>query len=511
MSVSPTSSTLGIGETVQLTGTINPSTATESTLWTSSNTSVATVSNSGLVTAKSAGTLTITFKNSSSTKFASCNVTIVSSDIIIGGNTGFDATNVILKYNNNGNLVWKKDVTTNSYSNAFKCDINAVGTFKDGSIIVGAGATSYDNVIIKYDKNGNTIWKKSIPTYYYNSKNQYYKINTINITNDDNIIVGANSQYDGAEKIIIKYDSNGNLIWKKTLPTYKSGEYYYVEQLLISNDNNIIIGVDSYSDSQGRAILKYDSNGNLIWNKKIPTYTDYGSTYFYRIASMSLLKDNSIIIGANCGTLREDSTTPNALLKYNNNGDLIWKKDVTTNTRTNGFDCSIKQVLCSTDENIIVSAGGDTVSDSQDKVIIKYDKNGNLIWKKSVPTYYDNGETRYYRISTTNINNNNEIIVGANGSTDSSSKSLLKYDSNGNLIWKKDIPSYKSGEYYYIEKMNITNKNEIIVGVDSYSDSQGRAILKYNNNGELLWKTELPKYTYNSYNEFYRLTTLNIY
>lgn len=59
--------------------------------------------------------------------------------------------------------------------------------------------------------------------------------------------------------------------------------------------------------------------------------------------------------------------------------------------------------------------------------------------------------------------------------------------------------------------MNITNKNEIIVGVDSYSDSQGRAILKYNNNGELLWKTELPKYTYNSYNEFYRLTTLNIY
>ena len=511
LSVSPTSKTLNIGETVQLTGTKNPSTTSEGTQWTSSNTSVATVNNSGLVTAKSAGTATITFKNSSSTKFASCNVTIVSSDIIIGGNTGFDATNVILKYNNNGNLVWKKDVTTNSYSNAFKCDINAVGTFKDGSIIVGAGASSYDNVIIKYDKNGNTIWKKSIPTYYYNSKNQYYKINTINITNDDNIIVGANSQYDGAEKIIIKYDSNGNLIWKKTLPTYKSGEYYYVEQLLISNDNNIIIGVDSYSDSQGRAILKYDSNGNLIWNKKIPTYTDYGSTYFYRIASMSLLKDNSIIIGANCGTLREDSTTPNALLKYNNNGDLIWKKDVTTNTRTNGFDCSIKQVLCSTDENIIVSAGGDTVSDSQDKVIIKYDKNGNLIWKKSVPTYYDNGETRYYRISTTNINNNNEIIVGANGSTDSSSKSLLKYDSNGNLIWKKDIPSYKSGEYYYIEKMNITNKNEIIVGVDSYSDSQGRAILKYNNNGELLWKTELPKYTYNSYNEFYRLTTLNIY
>ena len=77
LSVSPTSKTLNIGETVQLTGTKNPSTTSEGTQWTSSNTSVATVSNSGLVTAKSAGTATITFKNSSSTKSASCTITVL--------------------------------------------------------------------------------------------------------------------------------------------------------------------------------------------------------------------------------------------------------------------------------------------------------------------------------------------------------------------------------------------------------------------------------------------------
>lgn len=78
MSISPTSSTLESGQTVQLTGTINPSTTTESTLWTSSNTNVATVSETtGLVTAKAAGTATITFKNSSSTKSASCTITVI--------------------------------------------------------------------------------------------------------------------------------------------------------------------------------------------------------------------------------------------------------------------------------------------------------------------------------------------------------------------------------------------------------------------------------------------------
>ena len=65
-----------VGNTVQLTGTVNPSNTTESTLWTSSNTDVATVSDTGLVTAKSAGTATITFKNSSGTMSANCTITV---------------------------------------------------------------------------------------------------------------------------------------------------------------------------------------------------------------------------------------------------------------------------------------------------------------------------------------------------------------------------------------------------------------------------------------------------
>ena len=76
LAVSPTSETVYVGNTIQLTGTVNPSNTTESTLWTSSNTDVATVSDTGLVTAKSAGTATITFKNSSGTMSANCTITV---------------------------------------------------------------------------------------------------------------------------------------------------------------------------------------------------------------------------------------------------------------------------------------------------------------------------------------------------------------------------------------------------------------------------------------------------
>ncbi len=76
MTVSPTSKTLKTGETVQLTATKNPSTATEGITWTSSNSSVATVDQNGLVIAKGSGTATITVKSSTGGKSATCTITV---------------------------------------------------------------------------------------------------------------------------------------------------------------------------------------------------------------------------------------------------------------------------------------------------------------------------------------------------------------------------------------------------------------------------------------------------
>ncbi len=61
ITVSPTSTSLEVGDTKQLTATISPTTANnKSVTWSSSNTGVATVSSSGLVTANAVGNATIT-------------------------------------------------------------------------------------------------------------------------------------------------------------------------------------------------------------------------------------------------------------------------------------------------------------------------------------------------------------------------------------------------------------------------------------------------------------------
>ncbi|HQK38068.1 MAG TPA: Ig-like domain-containing protein, partial [Bacteroidales bacterium] len=80
VTVSPTSLSLTVGQTGQLTATVQPSDATNKNVsWSSSNTSVATVNSSGLVTAIAAGSATITVTTQDGGKTATCAVTVTSS------------------------------------------------------------------------------------------------------------------------------------------------------------------------------------------------------------------------------------------------------------------------------------------------------------------------------------------------------------------------------------------------------------------------------------------------
>lgn len=77
VSVSPTSATLAVNGTQQLTATVSPSNATNKNVsWNSSNAAVATVNSAGLVTGVTAGTATITVTTQDGNKTASSTITV---------------------------------------------------------------------------------------------------------------------------------------------------------------------------------------------------------------------------------------------------------------------------------------------------------------------------------------------------------------------------------------------------------------------------------------------------
>ncbi len=84
VTLSPTTASLLVGATQQLTPTIAPATATNKTVtYSSGNTAVATVNASGLITAVTAGTATITVTTQDGAKTATCAVTVSASNVAV--------------------------------------------------------------------------------------------------------------------------------------------------------------------------------------------------------------------------------------------------------------------------------------------------------------------------------------------------------------------------------------------------------------------------------------------
>jgi endoglucanase Acf2/uncharacterized protein YjdB len=86
VTVSPTSATVGVGATTQLTATVAPANATNKNVtWTSGNTAVATVNASGLVTGVAAGTATITVTTQDGARTATSAITVTTGNVAVTG------------------------------------------------------------------------------------------------------------------------------------------------------------------------------------------------------------------------------------------------------------------------------------------------------------------------------------------------------------------------------------------------------------------------------------------
>ena len=324
LSVSPTSKTLNIGETVQLTGTKNPSTTSEGTQWTSSNTSVATVSNSGLVTAKSAGTATITFKNSSSTKSASCSIKVQNEFLIGRGDAS--SYGYLEKYDGNGKKIWSINMNNGA--------VNAIQPTSDGNYLIGRGGASSYGYLEKYDGNGKKIWS-------INMNNG--AVNVIQPTSDGNYLIGRGdaSSYGYLEK----YDGNGKKIWSINM---NNGA---VNAIQPTSDGNYLIGRGGAS-SYGY-LEKYDGNGQKIWSINM----NNGA-----VNAIQPTSDGNYLIG------RGGASSYGYLEKYDGNGKKIWSINM-----NNG---AVNVIQPTSDGNYLIGRG----DASSYGYLEKYDGNGKKIW-----------------------------------------------------------------------------------------------------------------------------------
>lgn len=167
-------------------------------------------------------------------------------------------------------------------------------------------------LIVYYDQEGKIIWEKS---YEKLTNTKFKKI----LATDNGYIVVGSSNYQSTESgdeeagaFILKYDKNGNILWEEYYGDNKTGSYNDVIEV---EDGYIVVGS---KDSSTGILAKYDTNGLFKWKKELENVGENG-------LSKVIKNENQLFaIGSfKKSTYVQNRTNTALLVQFNTTGDLI--------------------------------------------------------------------------------------------------------------------------------------------------------------------------------------------
>lgn len=280
-----------------------------------------------------------------------------SSDIESLTNPNKEEHPLIVKYDNSGNLIWKKLYTYNKGS-----FYDVIHTSNDEYIAVGYienEKMESQGLIVKYDKNGNEIWKQTYAT----SSTTLFK--AASLTNDNGLVIVGKTKENNFDALIIKCDSNGHIEWQKNFGGSKSEEF---SSIAVTKDNEFVaVGYTESNDINGitnngesdSIIIKFDNSGNIIWQKN---FGYQGEDEFFSIISSA----NEYIV---CGVATTATDNMGAImLNYDSNGNIIWKEEY---DKTNSNEVFGSPVI-NTKTNTITLIGFTGTDASSSTFILQY-------------------------------------------------------------------------------------------------------------------------------------------
>ncbi|TDQ22010.1 hypothetical protein [Tenacibaculum caenipelagi] len=337
----------------------------------------------------------------------------------------------VLKFDSQDNLQWQKTFGGTKDDKAFKI----IQTNDDGFIIAGYGKSDDGDVdtnegfddfwILKLDANGTVTWKTTTG---FSGADQGF---TITQTTDGGYFVGGildvtasgglgNSKFAarhaGGDYWGLKLNINGNIEWRKYFGGTNTDTCYGVAE---TSDGYILIGSSDskdvdIKDNKGAYdfwIVKTDKNGNLLWEKS------FGGTEIDEARAITKTDDGSFIIIGDTRSSDKDIDQNNGgadvwAIKITPQGELIWQK----NYGGSSFDVG-RSVHKTSDGGFLIGGSSRSADNNfenkgqNDALILKIDKNGNLIWQKTV-----GGTEIDYCYDAIELTNGSIIAVGESSS-----------------------------------------------------------------------------------------------
>lgn len=350
---------------------------------------------------------------------------------------------------------------------------------------------SSDIYIYKYDEKGNVIWKRN-----WGGNGAEWVASAILTKEDDIVFILRNSNSTDLglenkgdiETAVVKYDKDGNLLWQKSISGSNSDMLQSIVEL--SDGSVVVVGRTKSTDIEGLnhfgsfdvMLFKYDKDGNLLWNRV------FGGTGWDESVDAKIDGNDNIIISGftKSGTIdgmKNHGGYDTFLYKYDKDGNLLWK-----DIYGGSLDDRLYNLFITSNNEIIIygsfystDINGLENKGDQDVAFVKYSKDGQILLQRGF------GGCDYDYISKIiEDKDNNLIVTGSSSSTDidnfnnngSSAAYILKYDKNGNIINNLFIDGDASDSASFISPIN--DENYVVVGTTMSSK-----IGEYENHGSI--------------------------
>ena len=310
----------------------------------------------------------------------------------------------------------------------------------------------------------------------------------------------------GKDVFLIKYDTNGSLVWKNQIGTSSNDEG---SGLVLDNDSNIIVagltysGLDgnSHSGSSDLFVLKYNENGTKLWSQQLGTNKiDYATDVDINSSG------NSIIIGATNRGLDSNSNAGDNksdyfISVYNKNGAKqstnqygVLKNDIGYGI---ALDNAGNTYITGSSEN---SIDGETHSGKKDIFLIKFDSSINKEWSKLIGTSNDDegfcldtdslGNVYVTGYTTGDFDGNTRF-----GSGNDQDVFLIKYDENGNKLWSRQFGTQSEDKAFGIiidsnDNVYVTGKTCSGLNSNKHLGECDYFLIKYNSSGSNQWSQQ---------------------
>lgn len=262
---------------------------------------------------------------------------------------------------------------------------------------------------------------------------------------DDNGIVDGYIVYDVYDKFCSKYDLNDRLVWKKTDLTMNDFK-------VVSDNNDLVIKKINTKDNSVIWQEKFGGNGN-----------EQVGDVFYDYDTKDNVTGYLIIVTTDSTDL--DVEPGNYIMKYDLNGKLLWIKSLPVRNYSS--------------VQYLKNKNGDWIEFST-----YHGSHGIVEFHILNKATHESILSKYYSMrNESNLISNGEYVTFILCDNDSSSTKLFRYDSDGQVVFEKQLELIINSRKL-INSKTIDGKNDGFISIN-YSNLTNNTITKFDCDGNL--------------------------